>query len=100
VDSKASASLKPPPLKPARLKFPTAGYGLVSLWRLMAAYGGGFGFGVYSIWFGSVYFTGRTQADNDDNQPFRLRAANCSVPQGSVKLKPLEFTDNMEGPKS
>jgi len=32
VDFTASYSLKP-----ARLKFPTAGYGLVSLWRLTAA---------------------------------------------------------------
>ena len=36
-------SLKPIRLKPARLKLLTAGYGLASPWRLIAAYGGGFG---------------------------------------------------------
>ena len=39
----ASYSLKPIRLKPAQLKLPTTGYGLASLWRLTAAYGGGFG---------------------------------------------------------
>ena len=36
----ASYSLKPIRLKPARLKFPTADYGLTSLWRLTAAASG------------------------------------------------------------
>ena len=36
-------SLKPIRLKPARLKLPTAGYGLASLWWFIAAYGGSFG---------------------------------------------------------